>query len=127
MSDDEKGSGPRSSMVTYVRRGSSLRTRAPSSMPVDGSNLHSLYIAVANLQMSKSRQEKIRQALLRQVQQTDDAIAQANLEISELEDQIQALEASKRPSRASKERRRAGGQEAPEGDDSKEDGFVFDY
>lgn len=127
MSDDKKPQGPvSSSKVTYLRRGSSLRARAPSSMPVDGTNLHSLYIAIANLQMTCSRQKKIRQALRAQLQSAEDSIAQAQREIAELENKIAAMEgASPRRAAPSGAAQRRSTEEAKSDDDDQ--GFVFDY
>ena len=115
----------RPTKITYLRRAASLRSRAPSSMPVDDSNLHSLYIEVANLQMARSRQEKIRKALLTQVRRSDEAIAQAIREIELVEQKIAAIE--RRKTSASSHHKGQPKETTSDGTEPTGQGFVFDY
>lgn len=66
------------------RRSSTLRSKPLSTMPKSKSGTHTVYTRVANLQMSKARQEKIRDALATQLQR-------CNEEIERLEDESRAL------------------------------------
>ncbi len=107
---------------SYLKRSSGLRSSVPSSRPVDRSNIHSLYIEIANLQMVRSRQKTIRQSLMTQVRRAEDAIEQAEREIAELEQRIDRLEGRSA-------RRSGGGEgdgEASSGAEGGE-GFIFDY
>ena len=50
-----------------IKRSSRLRSRPLSTMPMGTTGVHGLYVEIANLQMSKARQEKIRDALAAQI------------------------------------------------------------
>lgn len=104
----------------YLRRSSALKSSRLSSMPVDKSNVHSLYIELASLQMACSRHEKIIEALHTQLRRAEEAIQQSKAEMDRIQEQIQAVEAPRRRSA------KPGSTPSNEGEKS-DSGFVFDY
>lgn len=79
----------------YVRRSSALRGKPLSSMPVNRENIHSLYIEIASLQMTRARHEKVREALAQQVRRSEEAILEAEQAITHLLERIALAEGSR--------------------------------
>ncbi len=71
-------------------RPTASRPRPSSAIPQTGAGVHSLYVEMANLQMSKARQEKIRDALLEQVRRCEAEIARVDTRCEELQADIDA-------------------------------------
>jgi hypothetical protein len=79
----------------YVRRSSALRGKPLSSMPVNRDNIHSLYIEIASLQMTRARHEKVREALAQQVRRSEEAILEAEQGITILLERIALAEGAR--------------------------------
>ena len=90
MSDEseqpESTDRPTSGRRRVVRRSSQLRSKPISTMPASqsGDNEHTIYTQIASLQIAKARQQKIKDSLLDQVAQCDEAIARAEQEVAQL-------------------------------------------
>jgi hypothetical protein len=79
----------------YVRRSSALHSKPLSSMPVQRDNIHTLYIEIASLQMTRARHEKVRDALLEQVRRSEEAILEAENGITRLLERIALAEGTR--------------------------------
>lgn len=109
-----------------VRRSSQLRSKPISTMPPSqsGGGEHAIYTQIASLQVAKARQQKIRDSLLDQVAQCDEAIARAEDEIRELMNRAGIGELPDRPANSAPG---ADGPEAEESDRRETDEFHYQY
>ncbi len=75
-----------------ISRTSRLRSKPLSTMPMTSTGTHGLYTQLASLQMSKTRQEKIREALLEQIARCEEEIARVEVETNMIRARIDQLD-----------------------------------
>ena len=92
---------------TRPRRPSATRARPTSGMPQGEAQTHALYMEIANLQMTRARQIKIRDALLGQIANCEDEIERADARTAQLLAQIARLEGKENFERSTIDPRRA--------------------
>lgn len=110
------------------RRPSSSRPRPTSGMPQGEAQTHSLYMEIANLQMTRARQVKIRDALLAQIANCEDEIDLAEARTAALMARIAEIEsrADATTERATERRPARRAQSAHDPDDSTRSGMTVD-
>jgi hypothetical protein len=109
-------------------RGSRMHSKPISTMPATSTGTHGLYTQLASLQMSKARQEKIREALLEQIARCEDEIARVDVETARIKQRIDLMDARSSTGRAVP-RTGPSGSASPkdETSESLEEAFRFKY
>jgi hypothetical protein len=110
-------------------RSARLRSKPLSTMPATSTGTHGLYTQLASLQMSKARQEKIREALLEQVARCEDEIARVDIETQRLKERIDAIDAAtESPRKVARTAPKAASHSADDSSvESLEEAFRFKY
>lgn len=68
-------------------------------MPARAEQVHSLYVEIANLQMAKARQQKIKEALLSQIANCDSEIQHVDRVTAELRAKIDSIDPTLKPAK----------------------------
>jgi hypothetical protein len=97
-------------------------------MPQGEAQTHALYMEIANLQMTRARQIKIRDALLGQIANCEDEIARADERTAQLLEQIAQVEGKEPFERATVDSRRPAPRALPRegGDDPAHSGLTVE-